>query len=508
MRVRANGLVGIGMMLLFSVAGFAAPESDLRLVEAAEKGNTAAVRALLGQRVDVNLSQADGTTALAWAVHRDDAETADLLIRAGANVNAANEYGVTPLSLACTNRNAALVSKLLEAGANPNAAQWTGETPVMTCARTGNVDAVRALLARGADANATESQKGQTALMWAVGGKHADAARMLVERRADVNARSKTGFTALMFAAQQGDVESARLLLAAGANVNDATPKDGSALVVASASGHEDVGILLLDKGANPNVTDADGIAPLHYVAQEGMSAVSGVDNDHFLAYLFRPNLVGLAKSLLAHGANPNVRLAKAPSRLMLQYRPRLRLPGATPFFLAAATGDAELMRILAAGGADPKLGATTNTTPLMAAAGMGRIEKRTAEEEKAALEAVQVALELGNDISAAGERGMTALHGATLSGANSIIQFLVDKGAQINQTDTCGQTALSIAQGDPAELVNRADRFRVRKDTVELVSKLGGQVLPFNPVSQCQHTRHNATKDLEYGEYGGLSPL
>src|SRR3990172_6879772 len=113
MRVRANGWVGMGMVLLFSVAGFAAPESDLRLVEAVEKGDAAAVRALLGQRVDVNLSRADGTTALAWAVHRDDLETADLLIRAGANVNAPNDYGVTPLFLACTNRNAALVNKLL-----------------------------------------------------------------------------------------------------------------------------------------------------------------------------------------------------------------------------------------------------------------------------------------------------------------------------------------------------------------------------------------------------------
>jgi ankyrin repeat protein len=508
MRVRVNGWVGVGIMMLFSVAGFAAPESDLRLVEAAERGDAAAVRALLGQKVDVNLSQADGTTALAWAVHRDDVGTADLLIRAGANVNAANEYGVTPLSLACTNRNAALVSKLLDAGANPNAAQWTGETPVMACARTGSVEGVRALLARGGDANATESQKGQTALMWAAAGKHADAARMLVERRADVNARSKTGFTSLMFAAQQGDVETARILLAAGANVNDATEKDGSALVVAAASGHEDVGILLLEKGANPNVTDSDGIAPLHYVAQEGMSAVSGVDNDYFLSYLFRPNLVGLAKSLLAHGANPNVRIQQPPSRLMLQYRPRLRLSGATPLFLAAATGDAELMRMLAAAGADPKLGTTANTTPLMAAAGMGRIERRTAEEEKAALEAVQVALELGNDIHATGERGMTALHGAALSAGNSIIQYLVDKGARINQQDTCGQTALSIAQGDPKEMVNRADRFKVYKDTVELVTKLGGEVLPFKPVAQCQHTRHNATKDLEFGEYVGLAPL
>ena len=40
----------------------------------------------------------------------------------------------------------------------------------------------------------------------------------------------------------------------------------------------------------------------------------------------------------------------------------------ATPFFLAAKTADAELMRTLAALGADPLLPNADNSTPLMAA--------------------------------------------------------------------------------------------------------------------------------------------
>src|SRR3989304_2273501 len=73
---------------LLSVASLAAA-ADLRLVEAAKQGDPEAVRSLLKQRADVNTRQADGTTALAWAAYRDDLETAELLIGAGANANAA-----------------------------------------------------------------------------------------------------------------------------------------------------------------------------------------------------------------------------------------------------------------------------------------------------------------------------------------------------------------------------------------------------------------------------------
>ena len=82
--------------------------TDLRLIEAVKDRESTAARTLK-ERVDVNTPQADGATALHWAVHRDDLTIADLLIRAGARANVANDLGATPLYLACTNRNAAMV---------------------------------------------------------------------------------------------------------------------------------------------------------------------------------------------------------------------------------------------------------------------------------------------------------------------------------------------------------------------------------------------------------------
>src|ERR1051325_6838426 len=74
---------------------------DARLADAAMNGDRDAVRALLKQKVDVNAPQGDGTTALHWAVFRDDLEMAKLLLESGANLKATTRNGaLTPLIMA------------------------------------------------------------------------------------------------------------------------------------------------------------------------------------------------------------------------------------------------------------------------------------------------------------------------------------------------------------------------------------------------------------------------
>jgi ankyrin repeat protein len=466
------------MVPLLSVLCFA---EDLRLLDAVKNRDRAAVRSLMDQHVNVNAAQADGTTALAWAANRDDLETAGLLIRAGAKVNLANDYGVTPLSLACTNRSAAMVERLLNAGADPNAAQSTGETPVMVCARTGNAETLKLLLARGADPNAKETQQGQTALMRAVAGKHPDVVRMLIDRGADVRARSKGGFTALLFASQQGELASARMLLAAGADVNEKTPLNGTALVVAAASGREEFAIFLLDKGADPNAADAYGVTALHYAIPRG---IAGIDS---VSIIFRPynevppaNMTGLVKALLAHGANPNAQIAKDfPPYSRSPYALQTSLVGQTPFLLAAAAADVDLMRVLLGGGADPHIHSKDGSTALMMAAGVGRIDEReNSRDDASALEAAKLALMLGDDINAANARRRTALHGAAGIGANGLVQFLVENGANLNAKDRRGYTPLGIAAGLAPRGGDSASR--VYESTMALLLKLGAQ--PLNP--------------------------
>jgi uncharacterized protein len=497
MRVNLRNLLSWGAAALFC-AGSVSAAGDLRLIEAVKTGNVESVRALLKERVDVNAPQADGATALHWAVHRDNLATADLLIRAGARANVANELGATPLYLACTNRNTAMVKRLLAAGANPNAALLRGQTVLMECARTGEVGAVTALLAAGAQVDAKESINEQTALMWAVAQQHPRVVQALIELGADVRARSRTypqnvqtgnrggggevtavfrgGSTPLLFAARVGDVESAKLLLAAGANVNDSLPDGASALIVAAHSGHGELGALLLEKGADPNLAEV-GYTALH-------AAINRSD-------------LGLVKALLAHGADPSIRVAKgSPARRdSNDFQLQSRLIGSTAYLLAAKFVEVDIMRALAAGGADPQAVMPNGTTALMLAAGNGEARARDArrdetrrqicvcdwgvmEDESVVLEAVRLALSLGNDVNAVNNTGDTALHSAAAMRYDGVVQFLAENGADLNLKNKRGQTPLAaISGGGRGRATADGDSYGTQmapQSTVALLRKLG----------------------------------
>jgi ankyrin len=448
-----------------------------RLADAAAKQDKAALRTLIRDKADVNAPQADGATALHWAVHWDDLESVDLLLRAGANVNAKNDYSATPLSLACTNGNAAMVEKLLSAGANPNAAAPSGETPLMRCARTGSAPAVKALLARKAEVSAKDNERGQSALMWAVAEKHPAVTEALIQGGADIRGRSKGGFTPLMFAARVGDVESAKILLSAGADLNETGPLGMTPLLLASASGQEALGIFLLDKGADPNARDSSGATALHYALMKGLTSLNEIRFANYVEHLFRPNMENLVKALLAHKANPNLPIQK---RIALGGGHSDDILGATSFHLAAATPDAVAMRLLANAGADPKVKTKNGSTALMLAAGVSRGQDFTDEDKPAALEAVRIALELGADINAANEDGLTAMHGAAANGANGVVQLLAEKGANLNPRDKYQQTPLSAAAGERLPWIPNGDELGeiMQPSTRDLLLKLGATPL------------------------------
>src|SRR4051812_46838308 len=239
------------------------------LVDAVKSGDKPAALALLAQRVDVNLPEPDGTTALHWAVHQNDLDLADRLIRAGAKVNAKNDYGATPMSEAAVTADAAMIDKLLGAGADAESPNADGETALMVVARTSRVDAAQALLRRGAKVNAVEQWRGQTALMWAVAESQPAMVEALIAASAGVNARSTVnnwqrqvtaepraiyrpagGLTPLLYAAREGCLDCARYLIDGGANLNLSDPEEVSPLLLSILNDHYDLAAYLIQKGA------------------------------------------------------------------------------------------------------------------------------------------------------------------------------------------------------------------------------------------------------------------
>jgi ankyrin repeat protein len=437
-----------------AAGSLAAAVSNARLADAVEERDAAGVRALIEQGADVNLPQTDGMTALHWAVRLDDVELAKALVRAGADVKATNRYGVTPLSLASTNGNAAMVELLLDAGADPNTALPGGETALMTAARTGKIGAVKALLSRGADVNAKESGQGQTAIMWAAAEGHTEVVEALIEAGADFRTPLDSGFTPLFFAVREGRIGVVRALLKAGADVNETMQprtrrtrvRPGtSALLLAAANAHFELGAILLEAGADPNA-DLPGYTVLHAMASVRNPGIG--DNDPPPEGSGNMSSLEFVRKLAKHGANLNARMTK---QINLG-NTRLNKLGATPFFLASQSADAELMRTLAELSADPLLTNEDNSTPLMAVTGIGtRSPGEDAGTEDEVLEAAQLALDLGNDINAVDNHGETAMHGAAYKNLPKVVEFLAEKGARIeiwNRKNEFGWTRLTIADG------------------------------------------------------------
>lgn len=456
--MRIRYLLGCGVITVLAAANLCAAGSDV--ADAVMRGNKEAVRSLLQRKADVNAPQVDGTTALHWAVRADDLETADLLIRAGANVSAANREGVIPLQLAAQNGNAAMLEKLIKAGAKVNTPlDPSGDTALMMAARTGKTDAVKVLLDSGAQVDTRETWGDTTALMWAVAeGNHA-VIRMLIDRGADVNARTKfvpsatgRGFegatpvaaaanqaaeqnasgllTPLMFAAREGDLESAKMLVAAGAEVNVRDGDGKDALGLAIFNGGYDVASFLIDNHANVNQPDSQNFTPLFWAVDR-----RNMETAPNFPWVVTTDPMPLIRKLLDAGANVNFVVNNTPRARMRDGTPRIVF--ATAVMRAAFSGDVELVKLLVDHGADTKIVSKDQETVLMAACGTGFIpgysKGRTAAER---LATVQLLISLGQDVNAADDYGITPLMVAANLGDVPIIQYLIDKGADLGAYD------------------------------------------------------------------------
>ncbi|MDR2216316.1 MAG: ankyrin repeat domain-containing protein, partial [Nevskiaceae bacterium] len=380
------------------------------VANAAMRGDTAAVQQLLKKRADVNATQADGATALHWAVYNGDVALAQTLLKAGANPSAANRNGSTPLWLAATRGDAAMLKALLDAGANANEELPLGRRPLMLAARSGVVDAVKALLDHGADPNAKETERGTTALMQAADQGHAAVAALLLHSGADVGAISalvmRDGRTAALGQAEDPRIEVRRQTILS--HCEQPTPD----LVTLRS---------LVNDGATDNMSKDDVLATLVKSGEELSSEV--------ICGKFARG--GLGFAVVAGGQRRPPASATGPARE--------REPdggGLTALVYAARSNAIDAAQALLDGGADVNQTTRYGWSPLLAAT------------QNQNYQMAKFLIEHGADVNLANKGGWTPLYLATdnrnIEGGDyptrkadmdslEFIKLLLDKGAKPN---------------------------------------------------------------------------
>jgi uncharacterized protein len=436
---------------------------------AAYRNDLATADALIAAGADVKRANNDGATPLRLAAENGSAPMITKLLAAGADPNEAGPAGETPLMMAARNGSLAAINALLDRKADVSAKEkLRGTTALMWAAEQSHPEAMKLLLAHGADANAKSAPDTRNSRLnlaptvqerieqdklieaFANGkkiqltpGGPAVSATDFQDFYGQSGKKDGGGLTPLVYAAREGCLECVQVLVDSGAKVNETTDYGWTALLTATQNRHYLIGKYLLDHGADPNLANNGGWAPL-YLATDNRNIETG---DYPVR---RPDMDHLEfiKLLLDKGAKVNERICGVQSsptsckgdttetrtNFTMQW---LSEEGATPFLRAAQSGDVELMKLLLAHGADPKIPTAHGVTALAVASGIGWVEGITYEWTPAqSLEAVKMCLDFGIDPNVHDDEGRTALHGAAHKGRPDVIQLLVDHGADLEAHD------------------------------------------------------------------------
>ena len=245
------------------------------------------------------------------------------------------------------------------------------------------------------------------------------ALRLLLQKKANVNAAEPDGSTALHWAAYRDDLEITGLLLRAGAAVNAANDLGVTALWLASQNGSSSMVRRLLQAGADPNVALLSGETPLMVGARGGY-----------------PDVV---EQLLAKGANPDVQGSRGQTALM--WAVSQKHPEAVKVLLAHRAKVGLRSAVWSEVMAVPPHGYLPynkaiphgNETALMFAARAGD------------LESAKLLVAAGANVNDTDAWGVSAVVLAEHSGFRDLGEFLLDKGADANAAGA-GFTALHEA--------------------------------------------------------------
>jgi ankyrin repeat protein len=480
-------------------ANEAGPNGETPLMFASRNGNPAALKALIDAGADVNAKEKlRGTTPLMWAVEQAHPEAAKMLIAAGADIAAKSNadtkgnsaYLANPVKQRLKSAFGADGDNFAKGGQGQGKGGQGQGKGGQGQGKGGQGQGKGGFQGQGKGATPAQAKDGKDGgEVDVVAAADAAAAEAAFGRTRDVLGG---GLTPLIYAARQNCIECAKVLLDSGADVNQTSNYGWSPLLTATQNRDYKLAALLLDRGADPNKRNNGGWSPL-YIATDNRNIEKGdyptpkADMDQ-LEYI---------KLLLAKGADPNIRVCgnrgniagtdkcsgdstETRTNFTMQW---LFEDGSTPFIRAAQSSDVDLMKVLLAAGADPKLRTSHDVTALAVASGIAWVEGVTFEwSREKNVETVKMLLDLGIDPNQADDEGRRALHGAAHKGRNEIVQMLVDHGADLNAHDMGSRDTVNGAMLGltwvPLNYAQGLVRVGVQSaiahpDTAELIKKL-----------------------------------
>jgi ankyrin repeat protein len=494
--------------LLFAVSLIAQSPKGA-LASLIENGNRkdALERIRTASIADINEPQPDGSRPIHWAIYHVDYEILSALIARKATLNVRNDFGATPIAQAAELGDARMVKMLLDAGAEPEGVNSDGQTALMLGIKTGETAVVDLLIKAGANVNTIEKFHKQTPLMWAVSAPRNAGAitKLLLSKGADYKPRAAFtdwpsqitaepraqyrpvgGLTAFLYAARDGCSECVEALVSAGADVNFPTPDGMTALMLALDNDHNDTAKLLLARGANPRLWDWWGRTPLYIAIDrketlDGQRRKGGTQGGNPAV-----TSMEIINALLASNVEINAQLnMERPSRSGNSGRfvdPLLNT-GCTPLMRATVGdrepkpdpknigGDAEVVRLLLAKGANPNIN-SAGLTPFLVAAGVGAgyvtgatgLAMDSSAGGPVNKEVMELLLQNGADVNAqvtgtktysmrisrapSANEGRTALHMAAMEGKTDMVRYLLSKGASTEIKDAGGIKPVELLPG------------------------------------------------------------
>ena len=400
------------------------------LQAAACKGHLDVVELLLAGGADVNMAGGDYGNALQGACSYGHRRCAMLLIVNGADVNAKGGEHATALHAAAFIGHDRIAALLIEKGAEIDCFDDAHSTPLLWASREGHYETAQLLLEHGADCM-IQDEGGWTALDECAPAGFDSIAQMLIDHHLPIiHSKDKQDYTALHHTAPQHHDSTVTILLNAGMDIDARNCHGRSPIFQAVGSGHEDTVRVFLERGANVNAIDNEGWSVLHMAVFSGHISIGAL--------------------LLDHGATINY-----------------DVDGITPLHIAVLCKSIDFVELLLEYDADVticnEVGGTAYDflqfhergqvydilvnlkieNPMATITGL-RIAVCSGREAR-----IRRLLELGADINAKDEGGMTALLWASQQGSPSIMKMLLDNGADPNVRSDWGYTPMYCVRGN-----------------------------------------------------------